>query len=398
MKRLLVFCIVMIAACSCTSDRFPKVDTNKPIVLGIERPEKYLPILEGKKVGFLSNATAISGLEKKHSLNILLENGVDVRVIFSPEHGFREFADAGEHVAGMVDAETGIYIQSLYTKDPKKDRIDSVDVIVVDIQDVGLRYYTYYISMMRMMEKAVDKGKEFMILDRPNPNGMYVDGPILDMEKHRSGVGAAPIPIVHGLTLGELGTMVNEEGWLRDGRKVENLHVIECGNYDHQRRYFLPHRNSPNLRTQHSVYLYPSTCFFEGTTVSLGRGTELSFEVYGHPSFEGKCKFQFTPMPIDGAKRPRYEGQTCYGRDLRLIDDEELIRKGVDLSYVIEASNLMGCPGDEFFKPMFEKLVGRSYVREMIKEGKSAEEIKKTWAEEVEQFKILRRKYLRYAE
>ena len=227
MKKFFICCFLLAILASCSTDRFPKVDMSKPIVHGIQRPEVYLPLLGGKKVGLLSNATAISGPERKHSLNILLENGVDVRVIFSPEHGFREFADAGEHVGDMVDAETGIYIQSLYTKNPKKDRIDSVDVIVVDIQDVGLRYYTYYISMMRMMEKAVDKGKEFMILDRPNPNGMYVDGPILDMEKHRSGVGAAPIPIVHGLTLGELGTMVNEEGWLRDGRKVEKLHVVD---------------------------------------------------------------------------------------------------------------------------------------------------------------------------
>lgn len=398
MKKFIFCCIILAAFTSCRSDRFPKVDTSKPIVLGIERPEIYLPMLEGKKVGLLSNATAISGPDKKHSLNILLENGVDVTAIFSPEHGFREFADAGEHVGDMVDEETGIYIQSLYTRNPKNDRIDSVDVIVVDIQDVGLRYYTYYISMMRMMERAVDKGKEFVVMDRPNPNGMYVDGPILDMENHRSGVGAAPIPIVHGLTLGELATMVNEEGWLKEGRKVPDLKIVECGNYNHQRRYFLPHRCSPNLRTQHSVYLYPSVCFFEGTKVSLGRGTELSFEVYGHPSFEGKCKFQFTPMPIDGAKKPRYEGQTCYGRDLRLIDDEELIRKGVDLSYVIDAYNLMGCPGNEFFTAMFEKLVGRSYVREMIIEGKTAEDIKATWADEVEEFKQLRRKYLRYAE
>ena len=300
----------------------------------------------------------------------------------------------------MIDKETGIYIQSLYSigKADVPNMIDSVDVIVIDIQDVGLRYYTYYISMMKMMDRAIEKGKSFVVMDRPNPNGSYVDGPILDMKKHKSGVGAAPIPVVHGLTLGELATMVNEEGWLKDGKRLEDLHIIECANYDHQRRWAINRRPSPNLRTLHSVYLYPSICYFEGTTVSLGRGTELSFEVYGHPSFEGKCRFQFTPMPIDGAKKPRYQGQTCYGRDLRLLDDEEIIRKGVDLSYVIDAYNLMGRPGDSFFTAMFEKLIGRDYVRKMIIEGKSAEEIKATWKDEVEEFRKLRRKYLRYAE
>lgn len=400
MKKLFFIGVIAMIFISCGVNSLPKADLSKPVVLGIERPDVYLPLLEGKRVGLLSNSTAVSGPEEKHSVDLLLEHGVNVTAIFSPEHGFRDFADAGEHVADMVDEETGIYIQSLYSigKKDVPNMIDSVDVIVIDIQDVGLRYYTYYISMMKMMDRAIENGKRFIVMDRPNPNGSYVDGPILDMEKHKSGVGAAPIPVVHGLTLGELATMVNEEGWLKDGRKLDDLHVVECLNYDHQRRWALNRRPSPNLRTLHSVYLYPSICYFEGTNVSLGRGTELSFEVYGHPSFEGKCKFQFTPMPIDGAKNPRYNGETCYGRDLRLIDDEEIIRKGVDLSYVIDAYNLMGCPGDDFFKPMFEKLIGRNYVREMIIAGKSAEEIKATWAQEVEDFKALRRQYLRYAE
>lgn len=400
MKKLFFIGLIALSLASCATVRYRRADLSKPVVLGIERPELYMPLFEGKRVGLLSNSTAVSGPDEKHTVDILIEKGVNVKAIFSPEHGFRDFADAGEHVGDMIDKETGIYIQSLYNfgKKDVPNMIDSVDVIAIDIQDVGLRYYTYYISMMKMMDRAIAAGKRFVVLDRPNPNGSYVDGPILDMEKHRSGVGAAPIPVVHGLTLGELALMVNAEGWLKDGKKLEDLHVVPCANYDHQRRWAINRRPSPNLRTLHSVYLYPSICYFEGTTVSLGRGTELSFEVYGHPSFEGKCRFKFTPDAIDGAKNPRYKGQTCYGRDLRLLDDEEIIRRGVDLSYVIDAYNLMGCPGDEFFTPMFEKLIGRSYVREMIKEGKSAEEIKATWAQEVEEFKKLRRRYLLYAE
>lgn len=400
MKKLFFIGLIALSLASCATARYRRADLSKPVVLGIERPELYMPLFEGKRVGLLSNSTAVSGPDEKHTVDILIEKGVNVKAIFSPEHGFRDFADAGEHVGDMIDKETGIYIQSLYSfgKKDVPNMIDSVDVIVIDIQDVGLRYYTYYISMMKMMDRAIAAGKRFVVLDRPNPNGSYVDGPILDMEKHRSGVGAAPIPVVHGLTLGELALMVNAEGWLKDGKKLEDLHVVPCANYDHQRRWAINRRPSPNLRTLHSVYLYPSICYFEGTTVSLGRGTELSFEVYGHPSFEGKCRFKFTPDAIDGAKNPRYKGQTCYGRDLRLLDDEEIIRRGVDLSYVIDAYNLMGCPGDEFFTPMFEKLIGRSYVREMIKEGKSAEEIKATWTQEVEEFKKLRRRYLLYAE
>ena len=400
MKKLLFIGLIALSLVSCATGRHLRADLDKPVVLGVERPELYMPLFEGKRVGLLSNSTAVSGPEERHRVDILVEKGVNVTAIFSPEHGFRDFADAGEHVGDMVDKETGIYVQSLYSigKKDVPDMIDSVDVIVIDIQDVGLRYYTYYISMMKMMDRAIARGKSFVVFDRPNPNGSYVDGPILDMEKHRSGVGAAPIPVVHGLTLGELALMVNAEGWLKDGKKLEDLHVIPCANYDHQRRWAINRRPSPNLRTLHSVYLYPSICYFEGTKVSLGRGTELSFEVYGHPSFEGKCSFKFTPDAIDGAKNPRYKGQTCYGRDLRLIDDEEIIRRGVDLSYVIDAYNLMVRPGDEFFTPMFEKLIGRSYVRKMIKEGKSAEEIKATWAQEVEEFKKLRRRYLLYAE
>lgn len=375
------------------------VNLKKPVVLGVERPEAYLPMLKGKRIALMSNSTAVSGSDNKHTLDILLEHGVNVVTIYSPEHGFRDFADAGAPVSNKVDEKTGIYIVSLYgsgTNVKKPERIDDVDVIVVDIQDIGLRYFTYYSTMMQLMDVAVEYGKEFVVFDRPNPNGSYVDGPVINMEKYRSFAGNAPIPVVHGLTLGELATMINEEGWLTDGKKLPDLKIVECRNYNHQRRYTLTTKCGPNLRTQHAVYLYPSVCFFEGTVMSLGRGTEISFEVYGHPDLEGKCDFHFTPMPIDGAHHPMHQGKVCYGKDLRCLDNEQIIAKGVDLSYVIDAYNLMGKPGDAFFTPYFENLIGVDYVRKMIIEGYSAEEIKATWADDVKKFMKLRRKYLRY--
>lgn len=394
--------LATVMALSCSG----RVDLSKPVVLGVERPDVYLPLLEGKRVGLLSNSTAVCGEDNSLSLDVLLRNGVNVTTIFSPEHGFRGFADAGADVPDKVDEPTGIYISSLFRRGDADnigqcERIDSVDVIVVDIQDIGLRYFTYYISMMQMMDLAIEKSKEFIVLDRPNPNGSYVDGPILDM-KHKSSIGAAPIPVVHGMTLGEMALMINGEGWLKDGKRLENLKVVECLNYDHQRRYYLNVKCGPNLRTQHSVYLYPSVCFFEGTVMSLGRGTEISFEVYGHPSLKGhpdiKDDFHFIPRSISGASHPKYEGEACYGRDLRVLDDEKVISRGVDLSYIIDAYNMMGAPGDSFFSRKFERLIGRDYVRRMIIEGASADEIKACWADDVRKFKEDRKKYLLYAE
>jgi len=383
-----------------------KVDVSKPVVLGVERLDEYLPLLDGKRVGLFSNSTAVSGETNELTLDLLLRSGVNVTTIFSPEHGFRGFADAGEAIPDKVDEKTGIYIASLYgASSPDsagiRGGIDSVDVILVDIQDIGLRYFTYYITMMDMMNMAIAYDKDFIVLDRPNPNGSYVDGPILDM-KYKSGVGVVPIPVVHGMTIGELAMMIDGEGWLEDGKHLKNLTVIDCLNYDHQRRYYLTAKCGPNLRTQHSVYLYPSVCFFEGTVMSLGRGTEISFEVFGHPSLKDspfvKDNFNFTPQPISGAHHPLYEGQTCYGRDLRVIDDEKIISNGIDLSYVIEAYQMMGCPGDAFFTPHFENLIGCDYVRKMIIEGCSAETIEKCWKEDVGQFELQRKKYLRYKE
>lgn len=402
MNRILLYISALSFALGLLSSQpCDAVNMKKPVVLGVERPEVYLPMLEGKRVGLLSNSTAVSGPDNKLTLDVLLGHGVNVTTIYSPEHGFRGFADAGASVSSKVDEITGVYIASLYDRKNRggiPERIDSVDVIVVDIQDIGLRYFTYYSSMMQMMDAAIECGKEFVVFDRPNPNGSYVDGPIINLEKYRSFVGNAPIPVVHGLTLGEFATMINEEGWLKGGKKLPEVKVVECRNYSHQRRYTLTTKCGPNIRTQHAVYLYPSVCFFEGTVMSLGRGTEFSFEVYGHPDLKGKCDFNFTPMPIDGAHNPTYKGRTCYGKDLRCIDNEQIIARGVDLSYVIDAYNLMGKPGNAFFTPYFEKLIGVDYVRKMIVDGCSADEIKATWADDVKAFSKLRRKYLRYKE
>ncbi|MDR1516664.1 MAG: DUF1343 domain-containing protein [Dysgonamonadaceae bacterium] len=363
--------------------------------MGAEQPEKYLPLLAKKRVAVMSNQTGMVG--DKHLVDLLVEKGVNVVGIFSPEHGFRGTADAGEHVANSVDAKTGIPILSLYGSGngkPTPADMEKFDVLVFDLQDVGLRFYTYYASMARLMDACAETEKKMLVLDRPNPNGFYVDGPILDM-KHKSGVGWLPIPVVHGMTLGELALMINGEKWLPQGR-VCDITVIPCENYSHQTRYELPIAPSPNLPNSHSVYLYPSTCLFEGTVVSLGRGTPFPFEVYGHPKFKGS-DFSFTPKSVAGAKNPPLLNQQCWGVDLRSLLDEAIWEKGFDLSYVIDAySNLK--MGNSFFSSFFEKLVGVDYIREEIMAGKSASEIKKMWQKDVQNFKSQRKPYLLYEE
>lgn len=365
------------------------------VVVGAARTDQYLPALKGKRVALFSNHTGMVG--DRHTLDIMLDNGVDVVAIFSPEHGFRGKADAGEHVGSGVDPVTGIKIASLYDgkkREPAPEVMDSIDIIVTDIQDVGLRYYTYYCTMVDLMNAAKKYGKSFMVLDRPNPNGMTVDGPILDM-KYQSGVGRLPIPTVHGMTLAELAMMANGEGWLKDGGKVD-LSVVPCLNYDHSTRYTLPIAPSPNLRDMKAVYLYPSVCYFEATPVSLGRGTDFPFLVYGHPDMTGRT-FEFTPRSVDGAKNPPLLNQLCHGVDLRSVSDEEAIAQGINLAYIIDAYNDLNI-GDKFFTQFFEKLAGRGDIRTMIENGMSAEEIKATWADDVKRFREQRRPYLLYAE
>ena len=368
---------------------------NCRVLVGAESTDEYFPLLKGKRIGVFTNHTGM--VQDEHVVDLLKRSGFNLIYIFAPEHGFRGNADAGEKVNDDVDAKTRIPIRSLYkskTGKPDKATMDKIDILLFDIQDVGLRYYTYYISMIKLMDACAENGKKMIILDRPNPNGFYVDGPILNM-KYKSGVGGLPIPIVHGMTLGELAQMINGEGWLPQAKKCD-LTVIKCRNYTHQTKYALPLPPSPNLPNMKSVYLYSSTCFFEGTPVSLGRGTEFPFQVYGHPDFKSRT-FSFTPRSIEGAKNPPLLNKLCYGRDLRNIPDETIWKEGINLSYLIDAYKQLGI-GEKFFRPFFENLVGVGYVRKMIIEGKSADEIKAVWKKDVENFKKQRKPYLLYEE
>ena len=410
---------------------------EQPVQVGAERTELYLPDLAGKRVAMLGNHTSLVRLEGQrskdkgqkdplyqHTLDMLLEKGVNMVAVFSPEHGFRGTASAGEHVSSSVDEKTGLPILSLYSGGsarPSDEDMERFDVLLIDIQDVGLRFYTYYITMVRLMNACADFGKQVIVLDRPNPNGYYVDGPILDMQ-HKSGVGYLPIPVVHGMTLGELALMVNGEGWLPDGKQCP-LKVVPCANYTHQTEYRLLVPPSPNLRNQLAISLYPSICLFEGTPVSLGRGTDKPFLCYGHPAFgegskvEGQRSkvqefkgskvqefesskvqmFTFTPRECEAAKNPPQMDQLCYGVDLSGMSEEEAMTKHFDLEYVIDAYNRLQI-GEAFFTKFFVKLTGQDYIQQMIMEGKSADEIAEMWKDDVEQFKAQRKPYLLYEE
>lgn len=383
----LLFCITL-----CTN---AQKTNNSRIAVGAEQTSEYFPILKNKKIAVFSNHTGMIG--NKHTVDVLLENKLNVVAIFSPEHGFRGDADAGEHVSSSVDSKTGVPILSLYDGKagrPSEESMRKFDVLLVDIQDVGLRFYTYYISMVKLMDACAEYNRKMIILDRPNPNGHYVDGPILDM-KYKSGVGWLPIPVVHGMTLGELALMVNGEKWLPASKECD-VTVIKCKNYTHRSLYQLPVAPSPNLPNMKAIYLYPSTCYFEATPVSLGRGTSLPFQIYGHPNMRG-YDYSFTPKSVPGAKNPPQLDKLCYGKDLSGLSDKEIWEKGVDLSYVIDAYTNLNM-GEHFFRPFFELLIGTDYVRKMIIQGKSADEIKAMWKDDVEKFKVQRKPYLLYAE
>lgn len=404
---LLLCCSAVLTTGACnksektSSAANPAAQVTKPlpVITGAACTDQYVPLLKGKRIALLSNQTGTVG--DKHVLDVMLEKGLNVTVIFSPEHGFRGKADAGEHVSSSVDEKTGIPIASLYdgkSRYPSKETMDKFDVIVTDLQDVGLRFYTYYVTMINLMEAAAEHGKDFVVFDRPNPNGMTVDGPILDMNL-KSGVGRLPIPTVYGMTMGELALMANGEGWLKNGVKVKNLKVIPCKNYTHQTRYELPIAPSPNLPNMLSIYLYPSLCYFEGTTVSLGRGTDFPFQCYGHPQMTG-YDFSFTPVSRFGAKMPPQQDKLCHGVDLRGLDPETVIAQGINLEYVIDAYNNLKKAGAQFYlkNRFFDLLMGNTRVRQMIAEGKTAAQIKATWKEGIEIFKKQRKPYLLYPE
>lgn len=381
-----IVCLVMILT-ACGGVHTRKAGAQDPLVAAA-RPDLYLKHLEGHRVGLLVNHTALVGDE--HLLDFLLERGVQVVKIFSPEHGFRGQADAGEIVSDSVDSATGIPVISLYGDRRKPDLsfMEGLDIVIYDIQDVGARFYTYISTLHYMMEACAESGKELMVFDRPNPNGHYVDGPILEPE-FQSFVGMHPIPVVHGLTVGELARMINGEKWLEGGLQC-NLRVIPVGNYDRKTPYSLPVRPSPNLPDDRSVNLYPSICFFEGTAFSLGRGTQFPFQMVGYPDPE-MGDFSFTPVSITGmAKNPPHQDKTCYGIDLRNGDPLDRI----DLSALIEMYSRWNREG--FFNSFFNKLAGTDLLTQQIIDGLSEEVIRAGWREGVQAFRAMRKPYLLY--
>ncbi len=365
---------------------------SNDILVGAEQPKLYLPLLVGKKVGIVMNQTSLVG--DQLLVDTLLSLRIKVKRIFTPEHGLRGNVDAGKQVSNGIDPHTNLPVVSLYgeQKKPLPEHLADLDVIIFDLQDVGARFYTYISTMHYVMQACAENDKNVIVMDRPNPNGNYVDGPVLEMS-HRSFVGMHPIPVVHGMTIGELAKMINEEGWLSEdlySKKRCKLEVIKCKNYDHLREYYLPVSPSPNLPNNQSIKLYPSLCLFEGTAISVGRGTHFPFQVYGHPEFKN-MPFDFTPRSLPGhASKPIYMNQICHGQDLR-----ELEADGFTLEYLIEAYNAFP-DKSKFFNPYFKKLVGNSNIQKWIEEGKSAELIKKSWINDIKDFKEMRKKYLLY--
>jgi uncharacterized protein YbbC (DUF1343 family) len=372
------------------------------IQTGAEQTGKYLPMLQNKRVAVVANRTSVIG--NTLLVDSLVSLKINVVKIFGPEHGFRGTASAGAVVADSVDAKTGIPEISLYGKKskPTPDDLQNVDIVIFDIQDVGARFYTYINLLAYIMEACAENGKPLLLLDRPNPNGFSVDGPVLDM-KLKSGIGMFPIPITHGMTMGELAQMYNGEGWLANQIKCK-ISVIQVANYTHNSEYVLPISPSPNLNTAQSVTLYPSLCLFEGTIISQGRGTYFPFTVLGNPDLKGKYEFSFIPESIKGmSETPLHLGKKCFGLDLRKYDTSELKKSGkINLQWLIEMYRVYPYK-EKFFDYKqsnqmgnFDKLAGTTLLKEQIVAGKSEEEIRSSWEPELGQFKQLRKKYLLY--
>ena len=396
--------LIPVLALSLSSQQPKSNSKSEPagsIITGADQTELYLPLLKGKRVGMLVNQTSIIG--NKLSVDSLLSHGIDIKMIFGPEHGFRANASNGARVADEIDPKTGIPIISLYgqKRKPSKADMDKIDIMIFDIQDVGCRFYTNINTLREIMEVCADYDKELIIFDRPNPNG-YVDGPILDM-KHESGIGRYPIPITHGMTIGEFAHMINGEGWMRTKKQCQ-IRVIPVKNYAHDMDYVLPVSPSPNLNTQQSIILYPSLCLFEGTIVSQGRGTYMPFTVLGSPDLKGQYEFSFTPVSIPGkSETPLHQDQQCFGLDLRKYDISPYRKKGqVNIRWMMDLYK--NYPVKERFfdrsisKQMgdINKLSGTATFKEQIINGTSEEEIRKSWEPGLSQYKAMRKKYLLY--
>ena len=371
----------------------PCLGVDRAPVPGAYQIKKYKKLIEGKTIAIVANQTSMVG--ETHLVDTLLAMGIKIKVIFAPEHGFRNMADAGELIQNSLDPLTGIPLVSLYGTHRKAsaDDLKGIDVVIFDIQDVGTRFYTYISTLHYILESCAENNVKCLVLDRPNPNGFYYDGNILDTT-YRSFVGMDPVPIVHGLTVGEYAGMVNGEGWLKNGVKCD-LKVIKCLNYEHKTFYNLPIKPSPNLPNQNSIYLYPSTCFFEGTNLSLGRGTSYPFQVFGSPKLPDKG-FSFTPESVPGAKNPPLLGIKCYGTDLRDAMEKNLVPKPyINLDWVISAYNDFP-EKDKFFTRYFDTLAGGPELREQIQKGMTSDQIRETWREGLVKFGIIREKYLLY--
>lgn len=372
---------------------------NDEVTVGAAKFQDYVDLLKDKKVGVVGNQSSL--IHSTHLVDTLRSLNINVVKVFSPEHGFRGDADAGEKVANGIDEKTGLPIISLYGKNkkPTVEQLNDVDVLLFDIQDVGARFYTYISTLHYVMEAAAENKKQVIVLDRPNPNGHYVDGPVLN-KKFKSFVGMHEVPVVHGMTIGEYAQMINGEGWLLNGVKCD-LKVVTCDGWDHTKFYELPVAPSPNLKTMRAIYLYPSLCFFEGTVVSLGRGTDHPFEVIGHPKMEVDVLeklYSFTPQPNEGSAHPVLEGQTCYG--YKFFEEDIIVlreKRKLDLSYLIEFYQKLQLGSAYFLSTNFiNNLAGTDQLKADILAGKSLENIEESWQNDLNFFKEKRKKYLLY--
>ncbi|MBI3883944.1 MAG: DUF1343 domain-containing protein [Sphingobacteriales bacterium] len=406
MKKVFIFITALLLSITA----YCQHTTHKPIIPGAERMELYLPLLKNKSVAVFANQTSM--VKHTHLVDTLLARGIKVVKIFGPEHGFRGDANAGEHVDNSIDNKTGIPVISLYGdhKKPRPEDLTDIDILLFDIQDVGVRFYTFISSMQYCLEAALENQTCFLLLDRPNPNGFYVDGPVLDI-KCRSFIGMQPVPIVYGMTMGEYATMLIGEKWLSpqankakakvgSTENTTQFSVIRCKDYSHMDKYILPVAPSPNLKDMQSVYLYPSTCLFEGTVLSEGRGTDKPFQIFGHPNLPDTL-FSFTPKPNAGAKSSKCFYQKCYGWNLSGTTEEVLkaTNKKIQIQYFIEAYQLFPGKDSFFLKNNFiDKLAGTQIFKTQIKEGNGEAEIRDSWEPLLSQFKKIRKKYLLYSD
>jgi len=391
--------LLLMSLISCGNKKNTKLAENKAvaqqhIITGANQTTRYLPLLKGKTIAVVANQTSV--IQRKngftHLVDSLLQLDITIKTVFSPEHGFRGKADAGEHVANGRDAKTGLPLISLYGKNkkPSKEQLAGIDIVVFDIQDVGVRFYTYISTLHYVMQACSAQNIPVIVLDRPNPNGHYIDGPLLE-KAEQSFVGMHPVPIVYGMTIGEYAQMINGENWLNTTNKCD-LTVIPLKNYTHKSKYHLPIKPSPNLPNSKAINLYPSLCLFEGTKVSCGRGTDMQFQIFGAP-FLGKKKysFSFTPMPNDGAKYPKFKGEHCNGLDLRKTN----YLNEINLDYLINTYKNSNNK-TVFFNKFFTRLAGTKSLQKQIIAGKSAQEIKASWQGGLDKFKQIRAKYLLY--